>query len=69
MKRLIFVCNNAPKAPNTIEPTATNKKNGCQKKRNPFEPNKKNSTLAKNAKTLSLTTVAKKNVTGVKTPS
>jgi hypothetical protein len=69
INRLIFVCLRAPKAPKTIDPVATNKKKGCQNNKKTFEPNKKNKVLTKNEKTLSLTKVAKKNVTGVKTPS
>jgi len=66
---LIFVCINAPRAPTTTDAAATNKKNGCQKKRKSLDPNKKKSILKKNAKMPSLTAVAKKNVTGVKIPS
>jgi hypothetical protein len=67
--RLSFVWAKAPKAPNIIDPAATNKKRGCQKKRKTFVPNKKNKTREKKAKIPSLTIVAKKKVTGVKTPS
>jgi hypothetical protein len=67
--RLSLVCIKAPQAPKTIDPVDANKKKGCQKKRKIFVPNKKNKTLVKKAKTPSFTTVEKKNVTGVKTPS
>jgi hypothetical protein len=68
-KRLIFVWTRAPKAPKKIDPEDTNKKSGCQKKMKSFVPNKKNRILTKKEKTPNFTTVAKKKVTGVKTPS
>jgi hypothetical protein len=45
------------------------KKTGFQKHKKSFAPSKKNKILAKKLKTLNLTKVEKKRVTGVKTPS
>jgi len=60
INRLIFVCINAPRAPTTTDAAATNKKNGCQKKRKSLDPNKKKKYSYKKCKNAKLNCRRKK---------